>query len=272
MQRTLPGPKVLLVGGSGAGKTYSLRTLPKLGMKVFVVFTEPGMEVLADIPCSEGMHWKYIPAVTASWAELEDAANKVNKFSYKALAEMGDINKGKYREFIELISSMANLKCDRCEQTFGAADTLSNEWCVVLDSLSGLSQMAMSLVIGGKPTASMPDWGIAMKNIESFVNKFTMDIPCMAVMIAHLERESDEVTGAVVNMASTLGRKLAPKLPRYFSEVVHARRDGSTWLWSTTTNNTDLKTRVLPITDKIIPDYKPLVETWKARLKAEPVK
>ena len=267
---TVPGPKVLLVGASGGGKTYSLRTLVKdCGLKVFVVFTEPGQEVLADIPCSEGMHWHYVPSASVSWKELQDAADKINKFSFKALAEMTDINKGKYREFYDFIGSMANLKCDRCGQEFGPADQLDDQWCVVNDSLSGISMQAMNLVIGGKPTAAQADWGVAMKNLENYINKFTMDIGCMAVMCAHLEREADEVTGAVVNMASTLGRKLAPKIPRYFSEAVHARRDGTSWFWSTATINTDLKTRTLPISDKLPPTFKPLVDTWRKRLSSQ---
>jgi hypothetical protein len=221
----VPGPKVMLVGGSGGGKTYSLQTIIEAGLKVFVIFTEPGQEVLAHISCEKGLHWKYIPPTKASWAELLDATDKINKFSFRALAEMGDINKSKYREYYEFLGCMSNLKCDRCNQVFGPADSLGADWCVVNDSLSGLSVMEMNLVVGGKPVASQADWGVAMKNLESYIIKFCGDIQCMAVMIAHLERESDEVTGAMVNMPSTLGRKLAPKLPRYFSDVIHARRD-----------------------------------------------
>lgn len=263
---TVPGPKVLLVGGTGAGKTYSLRTVIDSGLKLFVLFTEPGQEVLADIPCDKGLHWHYVPSTTVSWDELLDASKKINQFSFKALAEMSDINKKKYDSFLNFISAMANLKCDRCGREFGPADALDETWCLANDSLSGISMQAMNLVVGGKPTASQSDWGVAMKNLENYINKFTMDIGCMAVMTAHLEREADEVTGAVINMASTLGRKLAPKIPRYFSEVVHARRDGAQWFWSTSTLNTDLKTRTLPISERIAPTFKPLVDAWRAKL------
>jgi predicted ATPase len=40
----------MLLGASGSGKTYSIRTLLDAGLEVFVLFTEPGMEVLADCP------------------------------------------------------------------------------------------------------------------------------------------------------------------------------------------------------------------------------
>ena len=109
-----------------------------------------------------------------------------------------------------------------------------------------------------------------MKNLENFINTFCGSIRCLAVMIAHLERERDEVTGAEINMASTLGRKFAPKIPRFFSDVIHARRDGTTFLWSTTTLNTDLKARNVALSDKLPPSFKPLIDTWRARVQKAP--
>jgi hypothetical protein len=52
-------------------------------------------------------------------------------------------------------------------------------------------------------------------------------------MISHIEREIDEVLGGSKVMASTLGRKLAPKLPRYFSDVILAEKTGAKFSWST---------------------------------------
>lgn len=269
----VPGPKVLLVGGSGGGKTHSLRTILDAGLKVFVVFTEPGMEVLLDprwkvYSCQEGLHWRYLPPSTVPWAQLQKNANLVNTMSLKTLSGMEDINKGAYREFYELIGVMANLRCDRCHQEFGPCDALGEDWCVVNDSLSGISVQSMNLVVGGKPVAAKPDWGIAMKNIENYILKFCGDIQCMAVMIAHLERESDETTGAVTNMASTLGQKLSPKIPRNFSDVIHAVRVGDKYQWSTATVNTDLKSRHFPLGDNHTPSFKPIVEAWREKLAA----
>ena len=49
----LPGFNVLLMGATGAGKTSSIRTLVEdCGLEVFAIFTEPGMDILADIPRS----------------------------------------------------------------------------------------------------------------------------------------------------------------------------------------------------------------------------
>lgn len=273
----VPGPKILLLGDSGSGKTHSIRTLLEAGLKVFVNFTEPGMEVLLDTrvgkayTCAEGLHWHYIPPATPGWGELLDATDKINKFSFKALAEMSDIQKGKYREMYQFVASHSNLKCDRCGVSFGAADKLepADGWAIVDDSLSGISVMCMNNVVGGKPVAAQADWGVAMKNLENYITTFVGSIPSLAVMIGHLERETDEVTGQSVNMASTLGRKLAPKIPRFFSDVILTRREGTKFSWSTSSMNTAVKARNVPIADNLPPTFAPIVKAWKDRLAAE---
>jgi hypothetical protein len=80
-----------------------------------------------------------------------------------------------------------------------------------------------------------------------------------------LERETDEVTGGISLMASTLGRKLAPRLPRFFSDVIHAKREGEKFSWSTATFNVDLKARNVPISETIPPSFVPLIEKWRSR-------
>lgn len=261
----VPGPKILLVGGSGSGKTYSIRTLIDSGLKVAAIFTEPGMEVLADIPCAKGFHFAYIPPAAPKWGVLLDVAKKINTMSMEMLAKQRDLNKAAYDEYLRFISLMANFKCDRCGETFGPTDELGREWAVVNDSLSGLSQMAMNIVTGSQPVKAQPDYGIAMSNLEGYITKFTTGIPSLAVMIAHLEQEGDELTGGTKLMASTLGRKLAPKIPRYFSEVILAERNGAKFTWNTESIRADLKVRILPIGAGLPPSFKPIVDAWRAK-------
>lgn len=276
-RKKVHGPKVLLLAEPGSGKTDVLRTLLASGLKVFVFFSEPGMEVLMDkrrgkvYTCEDGLHWTYVPPVSASWEELRDAADLISKHTYKAVSEMNGVKKEKYRQFYEFIAAHTTCKCDRCGKSFGDVSHLEpyNEWCVVLDSLSSLSIMAMNLVIGSKPAAHQGEYGVAMRNLEMYVNKFCYDIPSMAVMLAHIERESDEVSGGQMNMAATLGRKLAPKINRPFSDIVHAKRDGAKFTWSTITSNMTLKTRSLPWADGIVPDFKPIVDKWRQHVKDE---
>lgn len=262
---SLPGPKILLVGATGSGKTHSIRTLIDAGLEVFVVFTEPGMEVLSDIP-SDKLHWHYIPPAGPDWASMIDSARKINTLSFKALAEMPDINKRNYTEFLSLLTVLSDFEDQRTGKRFGPVDSfLPGERALVLDSLSGLNVMAMNLVAGSKPVKSMADWGVAMDNLERLITKLTTDVPCTTVITAHLERETDETTGGITLMASTLGRKLAPRLPRFFSDVIHCYREGTKFFWSTASFNVDLKARNVPIADKLPPSFQPLLAQWKQR-------
>lgn len=261
--RKLPGIKVMLMGATGTGKTHSIRTLVEAGLEVFVLFTEPGMETLADIP-SDKLHWHYIPPAAPDWADMVDSATKINTLSIEGLSKLGDINKRKYTQFIEVLTTLSNFVCDRTGQFYGAVDEWGEDRVLVVDSMSGLSVMAMNLQAGSKPMKSMADWGIAVDNLERLTTKLCVDLKCHFVLITHLERETDEVTGGVSLMASTLGKKLAPKLPRFFSEVIHVKREGKNFTWSTATYNVDTKTRYLPIAENQPPTFLPLIQKWKA--------
>jgi hypothetical protein len=263
MSHSIPGANVLLVGATGTGKTYSIRTLPEAGITPFILFTEPGIRTVSDMGCDK-LHYKYLPAATPTWEGMLENARKINRLNFAQLAKLADMDKAKYGQFMEVITSMNNFTCDRCGESFGDVSTWGTDRAIIIDSLSGLNIMAMDLVVGAKPTKSMSDWGVAMDNLERFVNKMTADTQCHFVLTAHLEREQDEVTGGVHLMAATLGRKLAPRMPRFFDDVVQCRKEGENWVWSTSSVLADLKGRNLAISSALPPSFIPLIESWKS--------
>jgi len=260
----IPGPKTLLVGGTGTGKTHSLRTLVDQGLEVFALFTEPGMEVVADIP-PEKLKWHYIPPASPDWADMLDSATKINQMSLKLISGMEDINKRKYTGFLDLVRGLGNFVDQRTGVAYGPVDKFGANRALFIDSLSGLNILAMNLVTGSKPVKSMADWGMAMDNLERLLTKLCVDVPCPVVLTAHQERETDEVTGGTTIMASTLGKKLAPRLPRFFSDVVNVKREGDKFTWSTMTHNMDLKARNIPLADNLPPNFAPIITAWKKR-------
>lgn len=256
-----PGFNVMLCGTTGTGKTHSIRTLVDLGLEVFVLFTEPGMEVLADLS-PEKLHWHYVAPSAPDFSDMIASAQKINTMSFEALTKLPDINKRNYTEFIDVLTCLSNFKDDRTGKEFGSVDSWGPEKVLVVDSLTGLSLMAMNLVTGSKPVKSMADWGVAIDNLERLIVKLCVDTKCHFVLLAHLEREVDEVTGGTSLMASTLGRKLAPKLPRFFSDVVQSKRNDTKFVWTTSASNVDLKARNLPIADNLEPSFKTIHATW----------
>jgi hypothetical protein len=75
----------------------------------------------------------------------------------------------------------------------------------------------------------------------------------------------DEVNGGVSVFAGALGKKMGPKLPRFFSDVILCRRDPKGWVWTTLAPTYELKARNVPWATDISPDFGPLLRTYGER-------
>lgn len=280
---TIRAPKIMLLGGPTSGKTTSLRTLAAEGISVRIVATEYP-DVLLDTPCKAGpakvknaagqivdvpnwggIHWKYVEPGKADWETLMANAKLINSLSNDALQKLPGVNKDKYKQFMDIITACNNFTCERCGTKFGDVSSWGTDTAFVMDSLSGLSIMARDLAVGAKPIITQPDWGVMMQNLEAFLNAAVTGTKAWFILTAHIERENDEAASSSKLMASTLGRKLAPKLPRFFSDVIYCRREGTKWLWDTTAPDVDVKTRNLPFKADSAPDFKLIVDAWKKR-------
>lgn len=262
------GIKAILLGEISSGKTHALRTLWEWGLECFVISTEPGIEeVLGDLP-PESFHWHYCPPSATSFDDMIESATKINNLDYEALTKLKGVNKNKHKEFIELLNTLRNFKCDRTGKEYGPVDGdyFDSSKALVLDSLSGASIMSMDLTVGSKPVKHQGEWGIAMDNLQRLIQKLTSDTKCHFVMTAHPEREKNEITGAVDIMVSTLGTKLAPKIPRFFSDAIYLERKGKEFSWSTTKMGAQLKARNLEFDQNLPTTFIPLLENWKSKL------
>lgn len=268
---TLAGVNVCIMGPAGTGKTYSIGTLVDQGLEVFYLGLESGLESLLGYykdngkPIPPNLHWHMQAAPKASFLELMDSADKINKLNLESLAKMQDPNRGKYNQFYEILGTLNNFKDDRTGESFGAVDEWDTSRCLVIDGLTGLGRAAMSLVIGGKPVKSQSDWGIAQDQVEKLLRMICDNSKCHFILIAHIERETDQVLGGVKIMVSTLGAKLAPKIPAIFSDVILCGRSGTSWTWDTANVQADLKTRNLPVAANIPQNFKQIIEKWKVR-------
>lgn len=246
--------KILIEGPSGSGKTHCIQTIPP-SYETFVISTEPGIEhVLGHVPCPR-LHWHFIPPTVTSWDTLLTSASRINTLSYKQLAEAPPTDRYNFQQFVEVLRTCNDFHCDRCGQSFGDVMKWGPERVLVVDSLTGLSMMAMDLAVGTKPTKSMSDWMVAMDNLERFINTLAVGLKCQFVLNSHVEREVNEVSGQTLIGVSTLGRKLAPKIPRFFDNVVLTVREGTKFYWSTAAAGVDLKaSRGLPIAERLQPE------------------
>lgn len=263
----MSGFRALLIGPSGAGKTTSIKTLlTNTDLSVFVVSTEPGLlEILGDVKENPRFHYAEVPMAPIDWDDMITLAERINNANAKTLADVSDPNKKKYSQFIDLLHIMSNY-VDQRGKEFGGVDSWGVDRVLVLDSLSGINRMVLNLVVGYRPVISQGEWQAAMGQVEEYVTNLCAGIHCHFVVTGHVEREFNEVDGSVQLMISAPGKKLAPKLPRYFSDVIYAVREGTKFYWNTAADNVDLKSRCLPYSEKLTPDFGPLYSNWKKKV------
>lgn len=262
-QAQIPGPKILLMGDSGTGKTQALSTLIEAGVTPFVIATEQNFLQVAK-PFLNKLHYKYIaPVPDTSWSNMEDMLKKINVLSYENLCKTVDPLKQTHNKILEVVAACNEFICDCHGTKHGSSVHWGTDRALVIDSFSGLSDMAFALVVGNKPVRAMPDYGVAQNALKMFLNKLTTDLKCIVVLIAHLEREKDELTGGTTITVKTIGQKLGPDIPRLFSDVIRTRRDGATFSWDTADTQSTVVARHLPIASNQRPSFVPIINKWK---------
>lgn len=270
----LQPPHCLIMGPAGAGKTTSISTFAKAGIECFIIITEPtGVDSLLDawermkLPI-DLLHYCVVAPASPGWQGMKDLGVRINAMSYSDIANMkSGIGKETMKQFPKLLNNLENFHCERTNKDYGDVTTWEPNRVLVIDSLSGLSIITLQHTVGFKPSPHQGEWGIAMSAVETLLLKITSDCKCFFVLTSHIEKEPDEITGMAKVAVSTLGRKLAPKIPRFFSEVIRARKDPTgKYLWSTQDSEADLKNRALPSSNTIEQDFGPIVLAYKRRV------
>lgn len=273
----LSGPKILLQGDSGSGKTYSLGTVVDWAARqsppreVFCLFTENGLETLlgywkdAGKPVPENLRWHVISSPSLSLKALTDAAQKVGLLSYESITKMVDPERGANNPYYKILQAFNDFPDDRSGKKFGNVGEWKADRILCIDSLSELGNACMKMVIGNKPTASQPDYGVAQNNLMNLLRFFTQGFAPTFIMTAHLQRQTNELTGGVQLMTKAIGKAMADDIPQLFSEVIFTSREGTNWYWDTAAPNVTTKTRYLPIKTKIDPNFGQIMDKWLAR-------
>jgi hypothetical protein len=267
----LPGVNVLLEGPTGTGKTHSVGTLVDTGIDTFYLGLESGMEALLgyysdrgkDVPAN--LHWHNLKSADAGFDTLIAGAKQVGELTQDALYKLQDFNRGKNNRFKDVLQALANFTDQRTDVKYGDTHKWGPNKALIIDGLTGLSDFAMDLVIGTKPIKSQTDWGVSQDQLYRLLKMLTEGCAMHFVLISHVEREIDEVQGGSKITVATLGKKLPPKIPPMFSDVILAVRNGTTWNWSTANPAADLKTRNLSVADNLKPDFKLIIDKWMSR-------
>jgi hypothetical protein len=269
--KRLAGINVLLMGPAGTGKTHSIGTLVDAGIETFYLGLESGLESLSgyytDVgkPVPANLHWHMLRQPTAGFTEMLASANQISANTLEGLAKYSDPNRRSYNGFINLLTALSDFPDDSSGLKFGPVDKWGPDRALVIDGMTGIGQAAMSLVVGGKPVRNQADWQIAQDQVEKITRKLCDNSPCHFILLAHVEREVDQILGGVKLTVQTLGNKLAPKLPPMFSDVILAVRQGDSWTWDTGSSQADVKARNMPFKAGQPPSFAPLINRWRKR-------
>lgn len=271
----LTGIKELLEGPSGTGKTYAIGTAvdwcDKNGIESFVLFTEQGLETLLGYwsdrgkPVPNSLHWHVFNSRPLSLTQLQDAAYKVATLSYESLTKLSDPSRAQGNAMEALLKVCVDFPDDRTGKKFGAVDSWDQTKFFWIDSLSELVVIVVKSGIGNKPTMAPPDYGLAQNTLMNFLRLVTQSCKCHFGLIAHVSREKDEISGGIKLMTKAIGSAISGDIPPLFSDVIYSLREGTNFYWDTASSVVDVKTRNLPISAKLPPDFGPVLEKWKAR-------
>lgn len=285
-QPELTGAKVLLEGPTGTGKNYALGTLIEWcaaqtpPMDVCALFAERGLETtigyFADknkaVPAN--FYWRDLITKPVTLQAQKDGAVNIGKLTYESITKLSDGSRHMNNPWEQLLLACMDFIDDRTGKHLGAVDSWTSDKVFIVDSLSELSNACMKMVIGSKPTAMPGEYGLAQNNLMNWLRLCTQGCRCHFVLTAHVSREKDEFTGGIKLMTRAIGGAISGDIPPLFSEVILTVREGAAWFWDTANANVDLKSRYLPVASKLTPDFKPIMDKWKARaasMRAVPV-
>lgn len=269
-----PGFNVMLMGPSGTGKTFSLNSLVATGLETFCLFLEPGLETLIgsysdkDLPIPNNLHWHYLQPKTLGFDTLHKQADNIGKFDQSSLGKMRDVDRSKNNQMTEMYTVLNDFSDQRTGRKFGPVDLFPNGSVLVIDSLSALIKIAFDMQIGNKPVRDVSDWGIVQQALMSCIHKLTSGCICHVVIIAHVERELDQILGGNKITVSVPGKAIAATILQPFSDVILASRENSSFYWDTANSQADVKTRNLPIASKLPADFGAIYAKWHKRASA----
>lgn len=273
----LAGPKILVEGPSGGGKTHSIGTLvdwaarQSPALEVFVLFTENGLETLlgywADrgLPVPANLHWHVARTPALGLDSLIEGARNVGLLTYEALTKTIDPKRSANNPWEKLLRVLTDFPDDRTGQKYGNIGTWGADRILVNDSLSESANACLRMSTGNKPMAAQQEYLVSQTNLLNWLRYMTQALPCTFVMTAHVQRQVNELTGTTQLMTKAIGKAIADEIPPLFSDVIYCTREGTQWYWDTAAANVDVKTRSLPVQAKQPPDFSPIMEKWKAR-------
>lgn len=206
--------KMLVLGNSGAGKTGLLASLAR-DYTLFIADFDNGTDILLDKTV--------VPVELRPRVHIETFYDKNRLLDGKFLPEATGMK--------NFVAAMNDWKEDG--KSLGGIYSWGPDVVFVVDSLTFLGNACMNYVLaldgkaGKKP--EIQHFGSAVDMQENVIETlYNPAVQCNVVVTSHLVPQADDMQGGLVkHMPSALGKKLPPKIPRYFNNVVLVEKRGT---------------------------------------------
>lgn len=195
--------KIMLIGHSGSGKTGSLTSLVKAGYKLRIIDMDQGLDALVN-------HVK---------AECPDKLSTIQYMSFRdkvKITPAGPVVAGTPKAVTGAVGALGKWEDGSVPSDWGP-DTI-----LVLDSLTMFGRAAFAWARAMNPASKESrQWYMGAQELtENIIANLTgEDFRAHVIVISHI----DLVTlpdGSTQGFATSVGKALGPKLPRYFNTLV----------------------------------------------------
>ena len=203
--------KVLFIGASGAGKTGALAPLVEAGYKLRVIDLDAGLDALINLVAHKNP--KLLDSI-----EYESFRDKVK------MTAQGPKLKGAPKAYVDTLGALESWPEDGSDPAEWGED-----YVLVVDSLTNVGRAAFQWAKAMNPTTKDPrQWFSAAQGlVEDLIANLTSDeFKTNVVVISHVELV-EGADGIRKGYASSIGKALGPKLPRFFNTLLLSETKGS---------------------------------------------
>lgn len=209
-----PITKLLLLGDSGSGKTGSLACLANAGYKLRILDFDNGLDILHPFLTPVGVS-------NVTYVTLTDSI---------VGSPTGPVPSGIPTAFTRGVSLLNHWKTP--DEDLGPITSWDSSCVLVIDSLTFMSDRCLDWVcaingrLGQHP--QIQDYGVANDRIEKvFEILYSPAVKCNVIVLTHIAYLGGNGLDDGRGYPMCLGKKLPPKISRYFNTVVRAKAVGA---------------------------------------------
>lgn len=208
--------KIMLLGDSGTGKTSALAALANADYKLRILDFDNGLDTLRHLVKPEKL----------KNVVFETLTDKRKAVAGKALPD------GIPTAFSQGMNLLTHWKTNgEGAYDLGKPVEWGEDTVIVMDSGTFASDAALRYVLAanGRPAGptQQGDWGEAMNMFEGCLGLlYSKQIQCNVLVTFHISFTDDE-SGATRAYPASLGKKLPPKIGRYFNSALMTKTKGT---------------------------------------------